>query len=66
MALDDTGDDIAFSDDGGLTWDYEPSADPDGLDAAVTNIRVNPKGVFAGSAGGNDPSATFSFKVVVQ
>ena len=66
VALDDSGDDIAFSDDGGLTWDYEPSADPEGLDPAVTNIRVNPKGVFAGSAGGSDPSATFSFKLVVQ
>ena len=66
VTLDDTGDDIAFSDDGGLTWDYEPTADPDGLDPAVTNIRVNPKGVFAGSAGGSDPSATFSFKLVVQ
>ncbi len=65
-ALDDTGDDIAFSDDGGLTWDYEPSANPDGLDPGVTNIRVNPKGIFAGSVGGNDPSATFSFKLVVQ
>ncbi len=66
VTLDDTGDDIAFSDDGGLTWDYEPSANAEGVDPAVTNIRVNPKGVFAANSGGSDPSATFSFKLVVQ
>jgi uncharacterized repeat protein (TIGR01451 family) len=65
-ALDDTGDDIDFSDDGGVTFDYEPVADANGVDPAVTNIRVNPKGQFAASGGGGDPSAQFLIKLVVQ
>lgn len=64
--LDDTDDDVEFSDDGGATWDYEPAANPDGVDPAVTHIRINPKGMLANSSGGNDPSVQVSFKVVVQ
>ncbi|MEP2737286.1 MAG: DUF11 domain-containing protein [Erythrobacter sp.] len=48
IALGNLGDDLAFSDDGGATWDYEPTADPDGCDAAITDFRVNPQGAFAG------------------
>ena len=66
VALDDPNDDVAFSDDGGVTFDYEPSANADGVDPAVTTIRVNPKGVLAGSIGSGDPSMQISFKAVVQ
>lgn len=66
VALDDTGDDIDFSDDGGVTWDYEPEADANGVDTAVTHIRINPKGMLASSNGGGDPSLELAFKVVVQ
>lgn len=66
VALDDTGDDVAFSDDGGVTFDYEPAADANGADTAVTNIRINPKGDLAASQGGGDPSMQLSFKVIVQ
>ena len=48
IALGNLGDDLAFSDDNGTTWDYEPTADADGCDAAITDFRVNPKGAFAG------------------
>lgn len=65
-ALDDGNDDIAFSDDGGATFDYEPEPDASGVDPAVTNIRVNPKGGFAGASGSGNPSAQFSIKLVVQ
>jgi len=65
-ALDDAADDVEFSDDGGTTWDYEPTANPDGVDPAVTHIRINPKGMLASSSGGNDPSVQLSFKVLVQ
>ncbi len=65
-ALDNSGDDIDFSDDGGSTFDYEPMPDANGVDPAVTNIRVNPKGAFAASAGSGDPSAQFLIKLVVQ
>ncbi len=66
VALDDPNDDIAFSDDGGVTFDYEPTANADGVDPAVTTIRVNPKGDLAGSIGAGDPSMQISFKAVVQ
>ena len=65
MALDDLGDDLAFSDDGGATFDYEPSADANGVDTAVNAIRINPKGAFAADSGG-DPSLQLVFKMIVQ
>ena len=38
---------MAFSSDGGATWSYTPvPSGPDGVDPAVTNLRINPKGVF--------------------
>lgn len=66
IALDDPGDDIEFSDDGGATYDYEPADVGDGTDPAVTNIRVNPKGSFAGSVGSGDPNAQFEIKLIVR
>ena len=66
VALDDPDDDVAFSDDGGVTFDYEPTANADGVDPAVTSIRVNPKGDLAGSTGSGDPSMQISFKAVVE
>ena len=47
VALPSATDDIAFSNDGGATWNYVPvPAGADGTDPAVTNLRINPKGVF--------------------
>jgi uncharacterized repeat protein (TIGR01451 family) len=65
LALDDIDDDVAFSDDGGVTFDYEPSADANGVDTAVNAIWINPKGAFAFSNGG-DPSLQLAFKMIVQ
>jgi uncharacterized repeat protein (TIGR01451 family) len=66
VALSDLADDVAFSDDGGVTFDYTPTANADGVDAAVTNIQINPKGVFEGSSGAGDPSMQLMFKAVIQ
>ncbi|MCP5089305.1 MAG: DUF11 domain-containing protein [Gammaproteobacteria bacterium] len=66
IALDDITDDVSFSNDNGATFDYEPTADANGVDPAVTDIRINPKGEFSGSAGAGDPSMQLSFKVIVQ
>ncbi len=44
-------DDIDFSADDGASWSYIPHPDADGVDAAITSIRVNPKGSMA--AGSN-------------
>jgi len=66
VALDDIADDVSFSNDNGATFDYEPTADANGVDLAVTNIRINPKGEFSASAGAGDPSMQLSFKVIIQ
>ena len=69
-ALDSTTDDIDFSNDNGATWIYYQDSDfsnidVDGFDTTVTNIRVNPKGTFAGAAGSN-PSFSITFRVRLQ
>ncbi len=43
-------DDIEFSNDAGTSWTYTPAADANGADAAVTNVRMRPKGVMAASS----------------
>ena len=44
-------DDIDFSNNDGASWTYIPQPDANGVDAAITGIRVNPKGSMA--AGSN-------------
>lgn len=46
-SLSSASDDLAFSNDHGATWTYTPvPSGVGGIDPAVTNLRVNPKGVF--------------------
>ena len=56
--------DLSF-DDGTLTWAAVPSPGPDGCDANITNIRINPKGAFIGS-GIPNPSFQLKFRVCVK
>ncbi len=56
-------DDLAFSDDGGVTYAYTPVPDSTGFDPAVTNILINPTGAFEGAVGGSYPSFTIKFMV---
>jgi hypothetical protein len=42
--LASTGDDLAFSQDGGATWGYVPVPTADGTDGSVTHVRVSPRG----------------------
>jgi hypothetical protein len=58
-------DDIDFSNDGGATWTYVPTAAADGTDAAVTAIRMRPKGTMPGNGGG-DPYFELQFRVLVN
>jgi hypothetical protein len=64
--LNSPADDIGFSDDGGLSFGYIPSPDPDGFDSNITNIMINPKGIFNGAIGGNNPSFSLMFRVRVR
>ena len=56
-------DDLEFSNDNGATWTYVPTAP---YDAAVNRIRLNPKGVLAGEAGGLNPYFDLRFRVQVK
>jgi len=66
VTLGDVTDDVSFSDDGGATFDYVPTPDGNGVDLAVTDVRINPKGALTGSTGSGDPSIQLSFKAIVQ
>ena len=66
VAIGDTGDDVSFSNDGGTTFTYSPTADTDGVDTTVTHIRINPKGDLLGNTGSGDPSFDVYFKSIVQ
>lgn len=59
-------DDLAFSNNGGASFGYTPAPDGNGYDAAVTHIRVMPKGIFAGAGGSGSPNFTLSYRVRVN
>lgn len=61
-SLGSTTDDVDFSNNGGITWTYVPTPDVDGLDPAVTDIRIRPKGSFNGS----NAQFTLRFRVRVK
>lgn len=46
-SLANATDDLEFSNNGGASWTYVPTADPDGVDAAITHVRIRPKGTMA-------------------
>lgn len=66
FSLASTADDLRFSSDGGLTYSYTPTANADGCDPAVTDLLTNPTGEFAADTGSGQPSAAFSFRVLVD
>lgn len=65
IAPGDATDDIAFSADNGVTFNYTPVPDANGLDAAVTHIRITPQGAFQGDSGAGAPTARFLFKTAI-
>ncbi len=65
VSLTDAGDDIFFSTDG-ADFSYLPTADANGADVNVTDIRINPQGVFNPSDGATHPSFSVSFKVRIK
>jgi hypothetical protein len=64
-ALNHAADDLEFSSDGGLTWAYAPVPDVTGVDAAVTDIRMRPKGLMPGQ-GVAAPNFQLTFRVRVD
>jgi hypothetical protein len=49
-SLASTTDNIDFSNNGGSTWTYTPVANANGVDTAVTHVRVRPQGTMAASS----------------
>jgi len=58
-------DTLEFSNNGGTTWTYTPSANANGTDPAVTHFRVAPTGAFAANTG-TAPSFTIQFRMRVK
>lgn len=46
-SLASTTDDLEFSNNGGTSWTYVPTANANGVDTAITHIRIRPKGAMA-------------------
>jgi len=65
-SLTSPSDNLAFSRDGGLTYDYYPVPDSNGLDLNVTNILINPQGFFWGADGMSYPNCSFRFMVQLR
>ena len=43
-----------------------PTPGADGCDPGVTNLRINPKGTYAGNATPPNPSFSLNFRVCVK
>lgn len=61
VSLSDTNDCIDFSNDGGTTWTYTPTAAGDGTDAAIRAIRFRTSGSMPASG-----AFTVKYRVVVK
>ncbi len=59
-------DSLDFSNNGGTSFDYVPTAAADGTDSAVTHIRISPSGTFGSAVNGNAPSFALEYLVVVD
>ena len=65
-AVAPTTDDLEFSNDNGANWNYQPTADAEGFDAAVTNFRINFGSTFDFQTGGTAPNFDVRFRVRVD
>lgn len=63
--LGSAADDVEFSTDG-VSYNYTPTPDANGFDAAVRYIRINPKGVFQGRTTATPTTFDLRIRVRVQ
>jgi len=59
-------DGLEFSQDGGVTFDYQPSADANGFDPLITDIRIRLTGTMPGADENGTPGFSINYKVKVQ
>ncbi|MEE9273180.1 MAG: hypothetical protein V3U57_07950, partial [Robiginitomaculum sp.] len=63
--LSDTSDDVEFSNDDGATFTYTPIPGANGADQNITDVRIRPKGEFAGPSGSTFPKFSVRFNAVI-
>ncbi len=63
--LSSNSDNVSFSNNGGTSYNYTPVADVEGVDTAVTHIKMATQGSFLGNTG-TAPSFELKFRVKVQ
>lgn len=66
VAPGDPGDDVAFSNDGGLTFNYTPVTAADGTDPAVTHVRLSFGGQMSCGTDASPSTFTVGFEIVIN
>jgi len=57
---------ISYSDDNGVSYAYGATADAEGADNNVTNLRATTSGSFLAQTGASAPNFSVSFRVIVD
>ncbi len=66
VSLSSSTDNLSFSNDGGVSFNYTPTPDVDGVDPAVTHIKMATLGSFLATSSAGSPNFQFLFRVRVQ
>jgi uncharacterized repeat protein (TIGR01451 family) len=66
LGIQNPGDDIAFSNNNGADYNYQPLVCADCVDPDVTHVRVNPKGIFNAVSGTSIPEFILQIRVRVR
>ena len=64
--LSSTTDSLSFSNNGGGSFNYVPTANASGFDPAVTHVRISLAGSFAAKTGATDPSLSLRMVMIVE
>lgn len=66
LSLANLTDDIDFSNDGGMSFDYVPTPDAAGADDNITHVRFSPKGSFQAATPTTTPNFSIEFDAVIK
>jgi len=61
--LSSGADELDFSNDCEVQYNYTPVANVKGCDRTIVHIRINPKGMFGGASSRESPSFDLQFRV---
>ncbi len=64
--INPASDNIIFSDDNGLSYTYNPTADADDADSSVNRIKLEPSGRFGCSNNGTAHDFSIFYDVIIQ